>query len=542
MLGAIYWEESFTDEETALLGRYFSNLDRPVCALVNLPEVVKGALFARYSRSPKSIRRLFLDEFVKNPELGINALASQLPDGTDDRLNTRRATDLYEKIFTDYGDDSVAQLGGVHLACEQASNILTKVLEWGRLAAYLEQSTRYIYYDIKLGSRYRYYIPPEVAEGPHLSDYTRTLDGLFDTYRDLIPKLSAYYEELYPRAASDPLAVWKSTIRARVCDDLRGLLPAATLSNVGVFADGQAIEALLLRMRAHPLAEVRSYSDLILDEAKKVVPSFVRRVELPDRGGRWSTYLKNIAEAMGRLGGDLKEAPEARPEVILTEWDQEAEMKIAAAALYSVTALPDDQLLALVRRMPDQDRLALVKAYVGDRGNRRHKPGRALERSFYRFDILGDYGLFRDLQRHRMLTVEWQRLSPRHGYDVPRAVVENGLEALWHNAMERAATLFDRIASSHGDEVAQYVVPLAFKIRFYFHLNAREAFHLLELRTSPAGHPNYRRVCQEMHRLIREQAGHKALADAMIFVDHDIHELGRLDAERRTAAKGTTLA
>jgi hypothetical protein len=210
--------------------------------------------------------------------------------------------------------------------------------------------------------------------------------------------------------------------------------------------------------------------------------------------------------------------------------------------LYSVTALPDDQLLALVRRMPDQDRLALIKAYVGDRGNRRHKPGRALERSFYRFDILGDYGLFRDLQRHRMLTVEWQRLSPRHGYDVPIAVVENGLETTWRDAMGSAASLFDRIACSHGDEVAQYVVPLAYKVRFYFHLNAREAFHLLELRTSPSGHPNYRRVCQEMHRLIREQAGHRVLADAMIFVDHDTYELGRLDAERKTAAKSTTSA
>lgn len=539
MSGANYWEEPFTAEERSLLARYFSNLDSPVCALVNLPEIVKGALFARYSRSPKSIRRLFLDEFVKNPELGIAAIATQSSD--DGPLNTRRATELYERIFTEYGDDSVAQLGGVHLACEQASNILTKVLEWGRLAAYLEQSTRYIYYDVRLGSRYRYFIPPEIATSQLRDEYTTTLDGLFDTYRELVPTLTSYYERLCPKSPSDPPAVWKSTIRARVCDDLRGLLPAATLSNVGIFADGQAIEALLLRMRAHPLAEVRDYSDLILREAKNVVPSFVRRVELPDRGGRWTAYLKSIADAMDVFAADFKKEPEQRPEVILTEWDPDAEIRIAAAALYSVTALPDDQLLALVRQMSDGERSDLLRAYIGDRGNRRHKPGRAMERAFYRFDILGDYGLFRDLQRHRMLTVEWQKLSPVHGYDVPPALLENGLEMPWRNAMESATRLFQRIADAHGDAAAQYVVPLAYKIRFYFHLNVREAFHLLELRTSPAGHPNYRRVCQEMHRLIREQAGHKVLADAMIFVDHDSYELGRLDAERKTAAKSSTM-
>src|ERR1700741_1363006 len=150
-----YVADQFTPEEEASLRRYFTNLDGPVFALVNLPEVVKGALFARYSRSPKSLRRLFLDEFV-------GALDISGDHSVDATLRLERAEELYEKVFFEYGDDSVAPLGGVHLACEQASNVLTKVLEWGRLMSYLEQSTRYIAYDTRLDGRYRYYRDPEV--------------------------------------------------------------------------------------------------------------------------------------------------------------------------------------------------------------------------------------------------------------------------------------------------------------------------------------------------------------------------------------------
>lgn len=535
-----YHVEMFDEAERAALGRFFTNLDGPVFAIVNLPEVVKGALFARYSRSPKSVRRLFLDEFYSQPDIGINAIADRSP-GDDETVKHRRAEELYERVFTQYGDDSVAQLGGAHLACEQASNLLTKVLEWGRLAAYLEQSTRYIFYDQRLGDRYRYHVPGEVAGSPLEADYRATMDWLFDTYSELVGKMVPYYETLFPKHEDDSGFVWRSTIRAKACDDLRGLLPAATTSNVGIFATGQAYEMLLLRMRAHPLTEVRTYADLMLTELRKVVPAFMRRVDVPDRGGAWSSYLGAVAAAMDQHGTAVAGAASPRTEVTLVEWDPDAETKIAAAALYAVTDLPDDQLLEYVRGLPAAERARLIEAYVGNRGNRRHKPGRALERAFYRFDVLTDYGIFRDLQRHRMLTIEWQRLSPGNGYVTPPSLADIQAVPIWSEAMERTAGLFDRVAAAHGADVAQYAVPFAYRIRYYMHINAREAFHLLELRSQQGGHPDYRRVAQEMHRLIRDQAGHRQLADAMRYVDHADYELARLETERRAAAKRAAL-
>ena len=215
----------------------------------------------------------------------------------------QRAEDLYQRVFSEYGDDSVAQLGGAHLACEQASNILTKVLEWGRLASYLEQSTRYIFYDQRLGDRYRYMVPPEIAASPHAGAYTETMEWLFDTYSSLIARMVPYYETLYPRAEGDSNFVWRSTIRAKACDDLRGLLPAATTSNVGIFGSGQAYEMMLLRMRAHPSAEVRIYADLMLTELRKVIPAFMKRVDVPERGGRWSSYSRRHRGTHDRTSG-----------------------------------------------------------------------------------------------------------------------------------------------------------------------------------------------------------------------------------------------
>jgi len=531
-----FYQEPFSGDEAALLGRYFTNTDGPVFALINLPEVVKGALFARYSRSPKSVRRLFLDEFSAAPEVGIGEIAGALgaEDGT---VRMARAEELYARVFNQYGDDSVAQLGAMHLACEQASNVLTKVLEWGRLAAYLEQSTRYMFYDERLGGRYRYRVPPEVAGSSLEADFTKTLDSLFTTYGALTPGLTTYYETLFPKAEGDSGFVYRSTIRARVCDDLRGLLPAATISNVGIHGSGQAFEMLLLRMRSHSLAEVRSYADLMLTELRKVAPAFLRRVDVPDRGGDWSRYLEETAAAMRLIGREFDATPPDRPEVTLVEWDPEAEAKVAAAALYAVTDLPDDVLLERVRALPATERLRLITGYTGDRRNRRHRPGRAWERTGYRFDILCDYGIFRDLQRHRMLTIEWQRLGTHHGFIVPPSIDELGEQTRWREAMEGAAVLAGRLAAALGPEVAQYAVPFAYRVRFVMQLNVREALHLLELRTAPGGHPDYRRVCQEMHRLIRDQAGHVALAEAMRFVDHSDTDLGRLDGERRAAAR-----
>ena len=527
----VYVPETFTDEEAEVLRRYFTNLDGPVFALVNLPEVVKGALFARYSRSPKNLRRLFLDEFVG--DLDVTGDAS-----IDATVGLRRAEDLYERVFVEYGDDSVAQLGGVHLACEQASNVLTKILEWGRLASYLEQSTRYISYDSRVGGRYRYHRDPYVLTSGLGTRYVGDMDRLFDTYAELVASLTDHVRATVAKDPSDSDFVYRQATRAKALDAARGVLPAAAVSNVGIYGSGQAFEQLVLRLRAHPLPEAQAYGQLVLHELRKVIPSFLRRVDLPDRGGAWSAYLADNRAAMEELGVRLFGGvdPEPRPAVTLVDWDPEGEDKVLAAMLYPYAALPEDQILTQVRRMSDDDRLAVVRTYAGDRTNRRHKPGRALERTGYRFDVLSDYGAFRDLQRHRLLTIEWQSLTPDHGYDVPDSMLETGLSGAYEDSLARSEALYHALTTRHPRQAA-YAVALAFKVRYAMQFNAREAMHLLELRTAPQGHPTYREVCQEMHRLIAEQAGHRAIAALMTYVDHGTYALERLDAERRAEAR-----
>ncbi len=516
--------DEFTPEERTILARYVTNVDGPVFALVNLPEVVKGALFARYSRSAKSLRRLFLDEF----------LDQTAPHPAAALTGLRRAESLYERVFLEYGDDSVAQLGGVHLACEGASNILTKVLEWGRLMAYLEQSTRYVPYDDRPGGRWRYHVPDELSSSPLLPRYTATLDRAFETYARCLGPVQAYFRDRYPKSPDDPDSVYRMTIRAKALDTLRGLLPAATTSNVGLYGTGQAYEGLLLRMLAHPLSEVRSCAQLMLTELRKVIPAFLRRVDIPDRGGAWVRYLAETREATAAIAGRLVgDAPsEAPSEVTLADYDPEGELKVVATALYAVSDLPDAELLERARRLTPEERAAVLAAYVGRRENRRHKPGRAFERTAYRFDILTDYGAFRDLQRHRLLTLEWQPLSCRHGYVTPAAVGEAGVLPDWGRVMKECRDLYEALVGEGLEPVAPYAVPLAYRIRFYMQMNAREAMHVIELRTTPQGHPEYRRICQAMHRLIRDQAGHRAIAAAMSFADHSEVELERLEAER----------
>ncbi len=525
---SVYVAEDYSTDEADVLRRYFTNLDGPVFALVNLPEVVKGALFARYSRSPKSLRRLFLDEFVG--ELDISGDAS-----IDATVGLRRAEELYDRVFFEYGDDSVAQLGGVHLACEQASNLLTKVLEWGRLMAYLEQSTRYIAYDARIGGRYRFFRPPEVLQSSLGNRYIGDMDRLFDAYAELLPVLVDHFRDTIAKNPDDSDFVYRQAIRAKAFDALRGILPAASLSNVGIYGTGQGYEQLLLRMRAHPLPEARAYADLMLSELRKVIPSFLKRVDLDDRGIAWSDYLESSSSAMADIAGRLFADTEVEPApvVSLIDFDPDAELKLVASALYSHLSLPEAQIERRVRQMTTDERIAVLRAYEGERTNRRHKPGRALERPGYRFDVLADYGAFRDLQRHRMLTIEWQRLTPHHGYTRPEAVEASGAGDRFDEAMSRSAALYEDLSEPFPAD-ASYAVSLAYRVRFVMQMNAREAMHLIELRTTPQGHPAYRLVGQEMHRLIAEEAGHPAIAAMMRYVDHSAEtELERLQAERR---------
>jgi thymidylate synthase ThyX len=522
--------ESFTDDERATLEPHFTDLDGPVFALTNLPEAVKGALFARYSRSTKSLRRLFLDEFADDVQRGIGL----------SRSGTARAEKLYDRVFVEYGDDSIAQLGGVHLACEQASQLLCKALEWGRLAAYLEQSTRYMRYDDRPGGRWRASVPDELVGTPLLARYGSLLDRVFGLYGRMYEPMDAYFRERFPKDPADSDFVYRQTIMAKTCDTLRMLLPAGTRSNLGIYATGQSYEQLLMRLAVHPLAEAREFGRLMLIELRKVIPEFLKRVDVEERGVAWSRYWRELREATDDLAAKLLDGvvPEERPVVTLSDHDPEGELKVAAAALYASSDLPDDQLLDLVRGMTFDERTKILTKSVGERANRRHKPGRAWERTSYRFDVICDYGSFRDLQRHRPLTIEWQRLTPTLGYEVPTEIADAGLGSDWERAMELSRETHDAIEAGGFPEVAQYAVSMAYRLRFVMQMSAREALHLTELRSQPQGHPTYRRVAHEMHHLIQEV--HPSIGAAFTYLSRDDVDLGRLEAERRTEAKRNT--
>ena len=541
-----YAIETFSADEEDILRRSVTNLDQPVYALVNLPEVVKGALFARYSRSHKSLRRLFLDEFVG--ELDISGDAS-----VDATVGLKRAEELYEKVFFEYGDDSVAQLGGVHLACEQASNVLTKVLEWGRLMAYLEQSTRYIAYNQRLTTgHYRYFRDPGLLDSPLGARYVGDMDRMFDSYGELLDEAVAWLAVRHPRQAGDSDFVHRQAIRAKALDAIRGLLPAGSLSNVGIYGTGQSYEMLLVRMRSHPLPEARAYADLILEELRKVIPSFLQRVDRPDRGGAWSEYLAaNRAATIERVldllpdlvtpEHDVPGGPAGSPSVDLVDFDPDGEDKVVAAICAPQTQRSEADVLEAVRRLGAEEKRSILMAYVGDRSNRRHRPGRAFERTDYRFDVVTDYGAFRDMQRHRILTIEWQALGTALGYDVPEVVEEAGLSSGYVASMERSRELAEALRDDFPEQSA-YAVALAYRIRYSMQMNAREAMHVLELRSSPQGHASYRWVAQEMHRQIGSVAGHRLIAEVMQHVDFGAEDLERLEAERRAEQRRSGLA
>jgi thymidylate synthase ThyX len=525
-----YPVEPFTDAERARLAPHVTNLDRPVFALVNLPETVKGALFARYSRYQGTLRRLFLDEF-----------AESLPtfDRAWDAGEGERAAQLYERIFLGYGDDSVAQLGGIHVACEWVSNVLTKVLQRPRLAAYLEQSTRYIPYDAPMpGGGFRYYRDPSL--GP---EYERAMDTLFTTYAESLPRVTAWADAQFPPPDGEPSAAHRRAIQAKALDLLRGLLPAASLSHMGIYATGQTYEQLILHLLAHPLPEARDYGRMLLDAVKAVIPSFVTRVERPDRGGEWIAFLEAREQAaerwVARLGLDrgrrAADAEATRPSVRLLHVDGDEDALLAALLFEAAGASEEDTRIRL-SALGGEERARLLTDLVGARANRRHRPGRGFEALRYRFEIVSDYGAFRDLQRHRMLTVQWQRLTPHLGAGVPEEIAAAGCADAMRRAYETSATEWERLAGEGREREASYALCLGFRIRYVLDLNAREAMQLIELRSGREGHPSYRAVAHEMHRLIGQV--HPAVAAAMAHVDTTAEpRLERILSEMRTQAK-----
>ena len=511
-----------------MLARYFTNLDRPVFALRNLPEVVKGALFSRYSRTEKSLRRVLLDEFINQPDSGFDQLAG-MQSGTDDMVAVRRAEEFYERVLVGYGDDSVAELAGAHVAVERVSTLAAKALEDSRIGiSPLEKSTRYVRFD-RPGpdGRHLYYRGPELDH----PDYERTADALFDAYSGLIEPLTEAIRQRFPLESGETDRAWKSATRAKALDMLRGLLPAGTLTNLGLFGNGRAFEYLITKMAANELPECRRLATDLHRELNLVIPSFVKRAIDERYGAPAAERMATTRSATARLANRLNRRGTG-PSVTLLEHDAEAERKVVAAALFPHSDTGWNPLGA--------DPGELLEAILGDRANRRQRAPRALEHAEYLFEIVANFGAYRDLHRHRMLTQDRQLLGTSLGYDLPPGLADLGMDTRFATAVEAAAAAHARLERDAGPALAQYVVPIAFHVRWYFRVNLREIYHLCELRTTPQGHPDYRWVAQEMYRRVAEV--HPRLARYARFVDMGPgDELERRRSEQRLDEKLSAL-
>ena len=523
-------ETEFTSAESKVLSRYFTNLDRPVFALRNLPEVVKGALFSRYSRTEKSLRRVLLDEFINEPDSGFEALTGN-PQDSDDMVAVRHAEEFYERVLVGYGDDSVAELAGAHVAVERTSTLAAKALEDSRIGiSPLEKSTRYVRFD-RPGpdGRHLYYRGPELAH----PEYEPAADALFAVYSSLVEPVTEAIRARYPIESGETDRAWKSATRAKALDLLRGLLPAGALTNLGLFGNGRAFEYLITKMAAHELPECRRLATDLHQELALVIPAFVKRA-LDDRYGRPAAErMAKIRDATASLAPRGEVEPVVGPSVKLVEFDPDAERKVVAAALFPYSNLSLEEQAA--------DPGQLLEALLGDRANRRQRAPRALEHAQYTFEIVANFGAYRDLHRHRMLTQDRQLLGTSLGYDLPQGLADLGMADRVRGAIERAAAVHPTLERDAGPALAQYIVPLAFRVRWYFRANLREVYHLCELRTTPQGHPDYRWVAQEMFRRVTEV--HPRLARYAGFVDLGPgDELERRQSERRIDEKLSALS
>ncbi len=516
------YQEDFSQQEKLLLEAVFSNSDRQVFVLRHIEEEVSAALFARYSRTAKSLRRVFLDEFAADfsqtaaPETGLKS-----------------ARRLMDRVIGEYGDDSVSQLGVLHVAVEQVSTVLARQIEWGRLMAYLEQSTRYVALDTPLPNGNPRAVYPSELSGALLGEYHALVSSEFDLYRDVKIRVRDHLLDKRVLAKGPELRA----IEAASLDIARGELPMSTISNLGIVANAQSLEYLVLRLRAASNMEAHRIAALLAQELNESIPSLTSRLDRPERGGVWEEYLRStyakVKESARRLASPQTRASgDGETEVTLLTFDPNAEKLVAAGVLFEHTELAFPECIDCANSISTEQLDNLFRDYAGDRQNRRHKPGRALELAEYTFEISTDYGTFRDLARHRLLT-----LLVQQSYAPYRTVAEPVLEQLGlagrasdlHGAAFQFAT---RLHDAFGEEVARYPLPLRTKIRFLIKANARELLHLCELRSQPQGHPTYRSIAVAMRSAI-EDAGHRRIAALMSFVDSGDYALGRLQQESR---------
>ncbi len=513
-----------TDSGRATLAPLVTNTTDNVYAFTNnIAPLTVAAAMARLSRRGDDMRITLLDEFI----------------GKEDKDGQ-----LLHRVITAYGDDSVQQLVGQHIVVENASNLLTKKLEWGRLAAYLEQSTRYIYFDQKdAQGHYRYHVPTGLKKDVRIR-YVQSMDAIFEIYSDLVKKLTEYVRINSKTPQEEHDGAWKSATKAQACDAIRPILPVATKSTVGIYASGQALESLIMHLLSDELPEAQKTGKAILKEARKVIPAFLERADKPERGGALVAYRANTRDSVKDIADSVlstKHATSDSSAVELVSYVPRNELEVSADILYDHSELSMADIRTATDALPYAKKESILKSYIGERLNRRHRPGRALENIHYTFDLMCDYGIFRDLQRHRIVDdLRWQQLTPRHGYDVPKLVEEAGLSDEYERCFDISLDLYSQLQAAGYALEAQYATLLGHKMRWRVTMNAREAFHFIELRTAPQGHPGYRKLVYEMYEKIAEV--HPLIAAGMKFVNKDEDpELTRLAAERYTQYKLTNL-
>lgn len=537
--------EEFTESQVKILQRYVTSTSSNIFVLRNLPEVIKGALFSRYSRSSLGLRSLLLKDFILNEETAFNAIAGasnhvQQEDHEfeDQIMAIKKAQNFYDRILDGYGDDSIGELGGAHLAIENVSMIAAKNIEDCRIGGSpLEKSTRYIYFDQKVGGEYLYYREPILMTSAFRESYLNTCNFLFETYSALIPPLTELMEKKFPKEHDVSKVAYTAALRAKVLDCLRGLLPSSALTNMGMYGNGRFFESLVQKLNGHNLAEMQDIGKKSFQELSKVIPSFIRR------GDPAHKYQKSFSQFREQMSNDLKVLAERHTSSIakmqnqgvrLISYDTDSPSKVAAALLFEYCDAGLHELQEYCRTLPEEELNRILDSASNFRENRRHKSPRALEHAMFTFEIVADFGIYRDLHRHRMLTQDRQFLSCNFGYFIPHEIIDTDMEKQYREAMDEAKRVYESIAEELPEE-AQYLVPMAYNMHWYFHVNLRSLQWLCELRSSPAGHPNYRFIAQEMAKQVSKVF--PCFEKFFKFVDYEGYELGRLGQEIRIVEK-----
>ena len=532
--------EEFSSEEKQILLDHFSNSDRQIFAITTPHQVDRGALMSRYSRTDKSMRRIFLDEFLKNKN---------------------RGEEFYNRVLLEYGDDSVAELGEAQIAIEGLSNIAVKKIEDRRIGlSYLEKSSRYVAWNEKVNGKYKFYHDKEIMESRFADAYIEACNFDFDVYSKNIEPMIKYVGEKFPidkysfkdsedgkeklfsklKNESDIKSanfIYRGSTKAKALDILRGLLPAATLTNVGITGNGRAFEYLLTILFSSNLREEQEIAAQIKKELDTVIKSFVRRSD-DNHGKLMQEYLRNLRESASKLSKrNVKVAPQKGGLVKITNYESEKNAldNIISAILYEqAIGISFSQIQKNVKKMKVSEKMKIIETFARLRKNRRHRPPRAFEMTDYTFDLVTNFGMFRDFHRHRVLTLERQFLTTDHGYVTPKEILILGIEKEFNECMNKTGEVFNSMRKKMPEQ-SQYVVNFAYNYPFFMKMNLREATHLIELRTVPQGHIDYRQVAQSMYKQI--QKIHPNLCKIMKFVDLKEYELERFESEKRTEEK-----